>query len=559
MKEKKGKCKHFRLKFGENMKKRMLLLTGVLVLLLCGCGENANVSSGQESSVEVNSEVSTEENDSVENQTTDEADTKEAEAEVTAEPQEEVWVPAEAPAIRNSLSEEEKNAKQAAILEKGTFLYSGETDKGYYPSDISWLQNAGEEDVIALIYACDDVTHGGWGVLGFDTKVNGSYTKLMDVTAVSDQPDKERLMLYTIKEFVEFAGVESVADFESFGLGAWNGGRIAGLYYLPEEVADELNQYLAGVEETEQIIHTYTGELSNENAIESAKTVYAYLKEVYGTGCLTGQMESTWMISPDYEMNYIQNNTGKLPAIRGLDFMSNDFAGATKRAKEWWEQGGIVTICWHTGPDFASAYNESKEDDINWEEAFVPGSETYNALLAGMDRAVPYLQELEDAGVPVLWRPFHELDGGWFWWSKGGSENFVKLWQLMYSRYTDYWGLDNLIWVLGYSGNGVSMDAWYPGDDYVDLLGADSYDAGPNEDLYAKCVELAPDGMPVVFHECGTIPTKEELVSTEADWLFFMTWHTDWITDTSKNSVEALQEIYNSDYFITLDELPEFK
>lgn len=481
----------------------------------------------------------------------------------TGEPQEIVegiWTPAPAPAVRNNLSEEEKWAQQQSILEKGTFLFSGKTDQGYYPGRITWLHEAGPTDAIALIYACDDPSHGGWGVLGFGASVDGKYANIIEVNAMSDNPGKERLLVFSIDELLQAAGTDDVTALKSFSLGAWNGGRIAGLYYLSEDVAEELRDYLSDIQETEKIMHTYNGELSNPNAIESTKTLYNYLKEVYGTGCLTGQMESTWMGSPDYEMDYIKGHTGKLPAIRGLDFMHNDFEGVVQRATQWWEMGGIPTICWHTGADFASAYNESKDDNINWDEAFVPGSETYNALLAGMDRAVPYLQQLEDAGVPILWRPFHELDGGWFWWSKGGSENFVKLWQLMYSRYTEYWGLDNLIWVYGYSGNGGEMAAWYPGDAYVDLLGADSYTPGPNHELYEECVSVAPEGMPIVYHECGAIPTEEELVSTKTDWLFFMTWHTDWLTGAeSGNTTESLKAIYNSEYFITLDELPSFQ
>lgn len=527
------------------MKRWKLVLLGACVLLLTGCGQQA-----------VDTQNFTENNTSISEES---SGAKETEA-PTPEPTPAVWTPAPAPAVRNSISEEEKRTQELAILEKGTLLFSGAENAGYYPGDIAWLYDAGEEDMIAVIYACDDVTHGGWGVLGFGASVGGKHSNILEINAVSDQPDKERLLTYTVAEMMEYAKVDTVADFEAFYLGAWNGGRIAGLYYLPQDIAAELTDYLAKVEEAEQIIHTYTGNLSNENAIENAVTVYNYLKEVYGTACLTGQMESTWMGSADYELNYISDHTGKLPAIRGLDFMHNDFAGVTKRTQEWWEQGGIPTICWHTGADFASAYDESKADNINWDEAFIPGSKTYNDLIAGMDRAVPYLQQLEDAGVPVLWRPFHELDGGWFWWSKGGASNFVQLWQLMYSRYTDYWGLDNLIWVYGYSGNGGAMADWYPGDAYVDLVGADSYTDGPNTDLYEECVSVAPEGMPIVFHECGTIPTEEELVSTETDWLFFMTWHTTWLTDTKEgNTIEDLKEIYNSDYFITLDELPAFK
>lgn len=466
-----------------------------------------------------------------------------------------LWVMEEAPLIRNTLSKEEKLTRQNAILEKGTLLFSGKTNEGYYPNDISWMIGAKETDALALIFACDDVTHGGWGVLGMSIKAGNGKSEQENIAAYSDEPQKERLVVYSMSDILGMSKAEKLSDITSFSLGAWNGGRIAGLYYLPEVVATELNNYLGEIAEMEQIIHTYNGELSNENAIENAKTVYAYLKEAYGKVCLTGQMESTWMGTPDYELNYIESITGKLPAIRGLDFMHNDFAGVVRRAQEWWEKGGIPTICWHTGADFASGYDESKDHNINWEEAFVPGSETYNKLLAGMDRAVPYLQQLEDAGIPILWRPFHELDGGWFWWSKGGADNFVKLWQLMYSRYTDYWGLDNLIWVFGYSGNGGNMAAWYPGDSYVDILGADSYNPGANVHLFEECDALAPKGMPLVFHECGTIPTQAQM-SEGAPWTFFMVWHTDYITKEESNSKVSLEEIYNSEYFITLDELP---
>lgn len=571
------------------MRRYKLAMIGIGICLLCGCGQAAdtqgsdapagtaqateapvdNLSGAEQSGENVATEggQGTETGDRGNEAAGQEGEAGGQEAQPTETPvptqapaeAPAVWTPAPAPAVRNTLSEEEKNAKQQEILDKGTLLFADKRDKGYYPSDIEWLKNASEEDVVALVYACDDLTHGGWGVLGFGATVGGRYSNILEVNAVSDQPDKERLLIYTVAELTEAAGASSAADLEGFCLGAWNGGRIAGLYYLPKDVAEELNTHLESVKEAEQIIHTYTGALSNKNAIPNAVTVYNYLKEIYGTACITGQMESTWMGSADYELNYIEEKTGKLPAIRGLDFMHNDFAGVTKRAQEWWEFGGIPTICWHTGAGFDSGYDESKADNIDWEEAFVPGSETYNALLAGMDRAVPYLQQLEDANVPVLWRPFHELDGGWFWWSKGGSSNFVQLWQLMYSRYTDYWGLDNLIWVYGYSGNGGGMADWYPGDAYVDLVGADSYDRGPNKELFEECEELAPEGMPLVFHECGTIPTKEELTGTETDWLFFMTWHTTWLTDTSLNSVDNLKEIYNSEYFITLDELPDFR
>ena len=520
------------------MRKKLLLILLSGLILCAGCG-NEEGSSAPESTQPPQESVAP----------------KDDQTEQT-EPVE-VWQPNEAPPVRNALTEEEKLSRQIAVLEKGTFLFSGKTDEGYSTDDLSFWEGAGDQDALALVYACDDVSHAGWGVLGWGGNVAGQYVKGADVPAMSD-PAKERVVMITMAELAEMFGVDSTAEMESLILGAWNGGRIAGLYFVTQDLVQEWQDCVADIENYEQIIHTYSGGLSNDNAIENAKALYAYLQEIYGEYCLTGQMESTWMGSPDYEMDYLEEHTGKLPAIRGLDFMHNDFEGVVDRAIEWWEMGGIPTICWHTGADFASGYDECLADNINWEEAFVPGSDTYNSLISGMDRAVPYLQQLEDAGVPILWRPFHELDGGWFWWSKGGSDNFIKLWQLMYSRYTDYWGLDNLIWVYGYSSNGGTMAEWYPGDAYVDLLGADSYSDGAEARLYDECVEVAPEGMPIVFHECGRIPTEQEMKDAEVKWLFFMVWHTSWLTG-EEQPLDALNEIYNSDYFITLDELPDFK
>ena len=538
------------------MKKRMLLL--VIYMALCaGCGRET-----EEPSVPVPT-FSVDESPALKSAMSEQDDIISEDGQTGADPAEpdqtetvEVWQPQSAPPVRNELTDEEKLARQISILEKGTFLFSGKANVSYYARDLSFVEGADGQDALALIYACDDENHVGWGVLGWSGYVSGKSVQGGDVLAKAD-PAKERVLIVTLNELAEMFGLDSIDELEKLTLGAWNGGRIAGLYFVTEDLVQEWQSCVEEIERYEQIIHTYNGGLSNENAIENAQALYGYMQEIYGKYCLTGQMESTWMGSPDYEMNYLEENTGKLPAIRGMDFIHNDFQGVVDRAAEWWEKGGIPTICWHTGADFASGYNECLADDINWEEAFVAGSDTYNSLVAGMDRAVPYLQQLEDAGVPVLWRPFHELDGGWFWWSKGGSDNFIKLWQLMYSRYTDYWGLDNLIWVYGYSSIGGTMAEWYPGDAYVDLVGADSYTPGAEARLYEECMEVAPEGMPVVFHECGKIPTEQEMKDAGVKWLFFMVWTTEYLTDKNQQPVDALYEIYHSDFFLTLDELPD--
>lgn len=305
-------------------------------------------------------------------------------------------------------------------------------------------------------------------------------------------------------------------------------------------------------------VSTNTLKLDNPNASAETVKLYDYLCATYKNAIISGQQESTWMGSDQYEFDYIYEKTGKYPAIRGLDYMNDDFAGVNKRALDWHNRGGIVTICWHCGSDFSGSWAESMESDIDdWDKALTEGTPEYDKLIAGMDKAAQALLKLKEEGVPVIWRPFHELDGAWFWWGKGGPENFKKLWQIMHDRYTNHWGLDNLIWTLGFSGNGKNYADWYPGDEYVDIAGADTYSDGANGWLYRSVEKVVGSEVPICFHECGRIPTVEQLSSENADWVWFMTWHTDYITN--HNNVNDLIKIYNADYVITLDELPDFK
>lgn len=294
--------------------------------------------------------------------------------------------------------------------------------------------------------------------------------------------------------------------------------------------------------------------LSNPNASAEAKKLYDllyYPNEEFGVA-LSAQQESTWMGSEDYEFSYIYERTGKTPVIRGFDYMNDDFDGVNKRAIKWHNNGGFVTICWHCGSDFSGEWKDAMEDEVaDWGKMLTEGTKEYKAMIKGMDKAAKALKKLCDKNIPVLWRPFHELDGDWFWWGKGGSENFRKLWQIMYDRYTNHWKLNNLIWVLGYSHKMIKMKDWYPGDEYCDIIGADTYDIAIGTTLYRKVSGITKAPKPLCLHECGQNPAVSDF--KKAPWSYFMTWHTEYLTD--KNTNEALRELYNSDVVITLDEL----
>ncbi len=290
--------------------------------------------------------------------------------------------------------------------------------------------------------------------------------------------------------------------------------------------------------------------LSNPKADEAAINTYSYICDNFGKLMISCQQESTWMDSPDYEMDYIESVTGKLPAMRGLDFMNEDFDGVVQRSKEWHDKGGIVTICWHTGIN-GKGYQEALDDNPDFDKLLTEGTDEYNNMIANWDKAAKALQELRDAGVTVLWRPFHEFDGEWFWWGKGGSMNFKKLWIMMYERFTNKFNLTNLIWVLGYSGEVRS--GWYPGDKYCDIIGSDTYDDSINRNGWVLLNRVS-ENKPLAFHECGNIPAVEEFEKNEMMWSWFMIWHTEHIKNNDKDNLKA---VYNHEKVITLDELPE--
>ena len=293
--------------------------------------------------------------------------------------------------------------------------------------------------------------------------------------------------------------------------------------------------------------------LSNPDASAETQSLYSFLCDTYGNYVISGQQESTWMGSEDYEFEIIHNASGRYPVLRGLDYMGDDFAGCNRRAKAWYAKGGIVTICWHCGADFSGSHTESMNSDLNWDKALTPGTDEYTTLIAGMDKGAAALKELQEAGVPVIWRPFHEFDGKWFWWGKGGAENFKKLWRIMYDRYTKDWGLNNLIWNLGYCGD--VNGGWYPGDEYVDIIGADTYVNHTDSlvNMYQKTAQVS--GKPVCLHENGPIPDPDKMQADGAKWLWFMTWHTSFIDSSDINTASYLNHVYNSDYLLTLDEL----
>ena len=284
--------------------------------------------------------------------------------------------------------------------------------------------------------------------------------------------------------------------------------------------------------------------LINPRATARTRSLYDLLVSVSGKSILLGQQEMPRSGDPGREMEWIQAATGELPAIRGLDYIHDDFAGVTDRAKAWNDRGGIVTICWHTGVE-GNDYQASKEECPDWDKLLAPGTAENGMLMRRWDDAAQALLRLQEADIPVLWRPFHEFDGGWFWWGKGGGDRFITLWRMMQRRFTEDCGLNNLIWVLGYADD--VPDGWNPGGAYYDISGSDTYRGETTHAAsYRKLREMAPDKL-LAFHECGLIPPVDHLFEDGCPWSWLMPWHTRWLFNNSPSRLKTLLFSSSSD------------
>lgn len=300
------------------------------------------------------------------------------------------------------------------------------------------------------------------------------------------------------------------------------------------------------------------GTLSTPHASAATRRLYAWLWSRYGKQTLTGQQEQGYNPRGEQaELDYLRRVTGRQPAILGLDYIDpRDDEGVTARALAWARGGGIVTLCWHWGaPDIGTGYENAKKD-FDVAAALRPGTAQHRLLIAQMDHVAGLLAILARAQVPVLWRPFHEFSGDWFWWGKHGPAAFKALWRLMHDRYTRVHRLDNLIWVLGWAGQNVDP-AYHPGRATVDIAGADLYaaDHGNLAPMFAAVKRIVGDSVPICLHENGPVPDPATL-GPQADWLWFMTWHTRWLTGADQNTPDLLRRYYASDRYLTKEDLP---
>jgi len=286
----------------------------------------------------------------------------------------------------------------------------------------------------------------------------------------------------------------------------------------------------------------------------------AWLKAQCGKRTLSGQFVSPYEaygtprfrddngkldIRLSNELLAIHKVTGQYPAMVGLDFTGVEYQDngqwedwVTRLALQYHELGGVVTFCWHW--QVPKDITKPQAEWSRWDSTHTPGetnfslkaaladkeSPGYAWLLHGIGAVAAQLQILQDAGVPVLWRPLHEAAGGWFWWGGDDPGPYLELYNLLYDKLTGEYGLHNLIWVW----NGQNPK-WYPGDGRADILGDDPYPpktwlhaADPAKSLRFKYTRRASSVKMVAMTENDTLPNLNLMWNQNVRWLAFCTW-----------------------------------
>jgi mannan endo-1,4-beta-mannosidase len=296
---------------------------------------------------------------------------------------------------------------------------------------------------------------------------------------------------------------------------------------------------------------------------ENTVRLYQFLYDHYGKKIVSGVMTHKSMD----EVNWLKANTGKEPALVGLDFLHcgrgynwyND-EEPINDAKNYYNRNGIPAFTWHwRDPSRETEAFYTSETDFDVSKIADENSPEYEAMLQDIDYISELLKKLQNNDVPVLWRPLHEASGQWFWWGAKGPEPCKKLYRLMYERMVNHHGLKNLIWV--WTSQQDDSD-WYPGDDVVDMIGRDIYKDGDHSSQILEFNKLNDDygkTKMITLSECGSFPDPDNLVEDEAAWSYFMPWNGKFVRESQYNSLDLWKKTLAHDYVLTLDEMPNLK
>ncbi|MBK8020901.1 MAG: hypothetical protein IPK19_05595 [Chloroflexi bacterium] len=337
---------------------------------------------------------------------------------------------------------------------------------------------------------------------------------------------------------------------------------------------------------------------ANPNASYRAQQVLAYmysLNDRSDSRVISGQFgaygEGTGRDTAENQLLKIYDQAALWPALTGMDYArwdrrrAHDFSEPNGFLIDQWRMNSLINISWHapnpwTGggsTDWENPNTENPWDTRDVTELTTPGTAVHTEWLLMLDDIAGGLQQLQQAGVVVIWRPLHEMNGGWAWWHRQEPASYVALWRHMFDYFTHVKGLNNLLWAYSPNANTNEWDPlalyFYPGDQYVDLVGLDKYMALGEDPLalnnWNEYEDLVSTGKPVALFEFGPLPaTGAGWDTVEYDYshlirdirtyypeiILFQAWEYIWQIGNHQNASGLL----NDPWVITRDELPDW-
>lgn len=240
--------------------------------------------------------------------------------------------------------------------------------------------------------------------------------------------------------------------------------------------------------------------LSDQKATSETKSLYKNLNTLSQKGFLFGHQDDlAYGVKWKYEneRSDIKDVVGDYPAVYGWDIAGLEkgdvnnidgvpFAKMKQYIIEANTRGGISTISWHF--DNPATGKNAWDNTPNSLKTILPGAKNHKKFTSWLDKAAVFFLSLKDKNgksIPILFRPFHELTGGWFWWGKGNCtpEEFKTAWKFTFD-YLQKKGVHNLIYVYNTGSFASEADylAHYPGDNYTDMLSFDTYQNSSDPD-----------------------------------------------------------------------------
>lgn len=307
-------------------------------------------------------------------------------------------------------------------------------------------------------------------------------------------------------------------------------------------------------------------------ATPEARQLLKYLYKLRGKHTLSGMHNVLGRMSTNTDR--LRQLTGKDPAIWGGDFGFADSTHDIDNIKyrpllvpeiiRQHRRGSIIVLSYHQAnpaigePCAFEGGIISKLTDAQWQELLTPGTPLYQKWAAQMDLLAGHLQQLQAARIPVIFRPYHEMNGRWFWWGgRPGAAGYLALWRQLYTYYTAHHHLHNLLWAWTPDKPTPGVEAYFPGRDQVDLLGTDIY---PRKDSAAAT--YPPHWYATMHRLAGRKPLglseHSQLVPPallkQQPYVWFMSWGEMLF---NANSPEEIKRTYDSPRVLSAEDVPK--